>query len=235
MNYEIPSDPPPGADVDGFTYHRDQRGAIIARCVVCKVGFVITSETAKTARANMITHLDTVHGRVAVARNSDRVAPRLLTLLSPTPRQCLGRFQGLLARQRLRPQPPDGEIVEEKNGRNGRRTSKEPQPGTASCFLTRVRPGIRTHPLPRKGPRSRLGGNAPGSLWTTRVHRAPPPNLRQMIRIVPPRAWDPGPWARAGCQGPGLPSGHVGVRKTPPPKLREKTRIVPTSEWHFTR
>jgi len=62
MNYEIPSDPPLGADVDGFTYHRDQRGAIIARCVVCKVGFVVTSETAKTARANMITHLDTVHG-----------------------------------------------------------------------------------------------------------------------------------------------------------------------------
>ena len=62
MNYETICDPPSGADVEGFTYHRDQRGAIIARCVVCKVGFVVTSETAKTARGNMITHLDTVHG-----------------------------------------------------------------------------------------------------------------------------------------------------------------------------
>jgi hypothetical protein len=37
-------------------------GAIIARCVVCRIGFVITSETAETGRANMITHLDAVHG-----------------------------------------------------------------------------------------------------------------------------------------------------------------------------
>jgi len=52
----------PAADVGGFTFHRDQRGAIIARCVVCRIGFVITSETAETGRANMITHLDAVHG-----------------------------------------------------------------------------------------------------------------------------------------------------------------------------
>jgi hypothetical protein len=57
LNHAIPA-----ADVDGFTFHRDQRGAIIARCVVCRIGFVITSETAETGRANMITHLDAVHG-----------------------------------------------------------------------------------------------------------------------------------------------------------------------------
>ena len=56
MNHVIPA-----ADVGGFTFC-DQRGAIIARCVVCRIGFVITSETAETGRANMITHLDAVHG-----------------------------------------------------------------------------------------------------------------------------------------------------------------------------
>jgi hypothetical protein len=55
-------DPPSGTDVDGFTFERDPRGAIIARCVMCKVGFVITSETANNVRANMLMHLDAVHG-----------------------------------------------------------------------------------------------------------------------------------------------------------------------------
>ena len=59
---EPPADPIPAADVDGFTFHRDQHGAIVARCVMCKVGFVVRSETAEAVRANMIAHLDAVHG-----------------------------------------------------------------------------------------------------------------------------------------------------------------------------
>ena len=62
MNDETICDPPLGADVDGFTYHRDQHGAIIARCLMCKIGFVVTAETAKAVRANMLAHLDAVHG-----------------------------------------------------------------------------------------------------------------------------------------------------------------------------
>lgn len=55
-------EPIPAADVDGFMFYRGERGAIIARCVMCKVGFVVTNETAEAVRANMITHLDSVHG-----------------------------------------------------------------------------------------------------------------------------------------------------------------------------
>jgi hypothetical protein len=62
MNDEIPVDPIPAADVDGFLCYRDQRGAIIARCVVCRIGFVVTNETPQAARADMITHLNAVHG-----------------------------------------------------------------------------------------------------------------------------------------------------------------------------
>jgi hypothetical protein len=62
MNDDTICDPPPGADVDGFTFHRDQRWVIIASCVVCKVGFVVTAATANAVRANMLTHLDAVHG-----------------------------------------------------------------------------------------------------------------------------------------------------------------------------
>ena len=50
MNDEIPVDPIPAADVDGFLCYRDQRGAIIARCVACRIGFVVTNETAEAAR-----------------------------------------------------------------------------------------------------------------------------------------------------------------------------------------
>jgi hypothetical protein len=30
--------------------------------VVCRIGFVVTNETAEAARADMITHLNAVHG-----------------------------------------------------------------------------------------------------------------------------------------------------------------------------
>jgi hypothetical protein len=62
MTDETICNPIPAADVDGFTFHRDDHGAIMARCVMCKVGFVVTSETAEAVRANMIRHLDAVHG-----------------------------------------------------------------------------------------------------------------------------------------------------------------------------
>jgi hypothetical protein len=61
MTDETICNPIPAADVDGFMFHRDEHGAIFARCVMCRVGFV-ASETAEAVRANMISHLDTVHG-----------------------------------------------------------------------------------------------------------------------------------------------------------------------------
>jgi hypothetical protein len=54
MTDETICNPIAAADVDGFTFHRDDHGAMIARCVMCKVGFVVTSETAEAVRANMI-------------------------------------------------------------------------------------------------------------------------------------------------------------------------------------
>ena len=62
MNHEIPCDPPPGAYLTGYVFRRDQRGDIIARCALCQVGFVVTAATAEAMRANMIMHLDAVHG-----------------------------------------------------------------------------------------------------------------------------------------------------------------------------
>ncbi len=33
MNYETICDPIPGAEIDGYTFRRDQNGTIIARCI----------------------------------------------------------------------------------------------------------------------------------------------------------------------------------------------------------
>ena len=62
MTYEINCAPVAGADVDGFRFYRDQLGTVIARCVRCRVGFTVRSETAEAVRPRMVMHLEFAHG-----------------------------------------------------------------------------------------------------------------------------------------------------------------------------
>jgi hypothetical protein len=62
MNVHVPCNPVPAAEVDGFQFGRDQDGTVVARCIICKVGFVVTDENAAETRHAMIRHLETVHG-----------------------------------------------------------------------------------------------------------------------------------------------------------------------------
>jgi hypothetical protein len=62
MTYEINCAPVAGADVDGFRFYRDQLGTVIARCVRCRVGFTVRSETAEAVRPRMLMHLESAHG-----------------------------------------------------------------------------------------------------------------------------------------------------------------------------
>ena len=62
MTYEINCAPVGGADVDGFRFYRDQLGTVIARCVRCRVGFTVRSETAEAVRPRMLMHLESAHG-----------------------------------------------------------------------------------------------------------------------------------------------------------------------------
>jgi hypothetical protein len=65
MNHETICNPIPAADVPGFQFYRDQNGRTIARCVVCRVGFVVT------------TGLDAV-----VSENWERKLPATVKVLS---------------------------------------------------------------------------------------------------------------------------------------------------------
>ena len=70
MNYETPCNPPPGvANVPGYRFYRDTRGALIARCAVCRVGFVVTDDNAKAVKHAMRVHMDWLHGQ------GDRLRP----------------------------------------------------------------------------------------------------------------------------------------------------------------
>jgi hypothetical protein len=61
-NYEIVCDPPPGVEgVEGFQFHRDQNGVVVARCVLCRAGFVVGEDSALAVRNSMIVHLAGVH------------------------------------------------------------------------------------------------------------------------------------------------------------------------------
>ena len=62
MTYEINCAPVAGADVDGFRFYRDQLGTVIARCVRCRVGFTVRSETAEAVRPRMVMHLESAYG-----------------------------------------------------------------------------------------------------------------------------------------------------------------------------
>ena len=50
------------AAVDGYTFRRDQRGRLVARCGVCKGGFTVTEANAEAVRGMMIIHRDGAHG-----------------------------------------------------------------------------------------------------------------------------------------------------------------------------
>ena len=50
------------ATVDGYTFRRDQRGRVIAQCLVCKAGFTVTEANAEAARGMMVIHRDGAHG-----------------------------------------------------------------------------------------------------------------------------------------------------------------------------
>ena len=46
-NY-VPCDPPPGVEaVTGFAFQRDVDGVVVARCVVCRVGYTLCPEMVK--------------------------------------------------------------------------------------------------------------------------------------------------------------------------------------------
>ena len=62
MNYGVPCDPIPAADVAGFTFYCDQNGAVVARCVRCRVGFAVREDNAEAIRPRMVMHLEFAHG-----------------------------------------------------------------------------------------------------------------------------------------------------------------------------
>ena len=62
MNYEVPCNPVKAAAVEGFQFFRNRDGAIIARCVRCRIGLTVTDENADRVRYAMVIHLDAVHG-----------------------------------------------------------------------------------------------------------------------------------------------------------------------------
>ena len=61
-NDEVHCNPIPAADVPGFRFTRNQNGVIVARCVWCRIGFVVIEETAERARYAMGVHLQYAHG-----------------------------------------------------------------------------------------------------------------------------------------------------------------------------
>jgi hypothetical protein len=61
-NYEIVCDPPPGVEaVEGFQFYRDQDEVVVARCVLCRAGFVVREASALAVKNSMIVHLAGVH------------------------------------------------------------------------------------------------------------------------------------------------------------------------------
>ena len=56
MDYETMCERPLwAAAVDGYTFRRDQRGRIVARCAVCKGAFTVTEANAEAVRGMMMT------------------------------------------------------------------------------------------------------------------------------------------------------------------------------------
>ena len=60
-NLEFFCNPIPAADVPGFRFTRNQNGVIVARCMTCRIGFVIFEKDAASARSVMGAHHDWAH------------------------------------------------------------------------------------------------------------------------------------------------------------------------------
>jgi hypothetical protein len=61
MNYGVLCDPIPAAAVNGFRFYRDQNGDVVARCVLCSVGFALREDNAEAVRPRMVMHLESAH------------------------------------------------------------------------------------------------------------------------------------------------------------------------------
>ena len=62
MNYEISCRPVSSAEVPGYRFTRDQNGAMIARCLFCRVGFLVRETNTEAVRYAMTAHRDLSHG-----------------------------------------------------------------------------------------------------------------------------------------------------------------------------
>ena len=62
MNYEIACQPIPSADVPGYRFTCDHNGRTIARCLTCRVGFLVRETNGEAVRQAMAMHRDLSHG-----------------------------------------------------------------------------------------------------------------------------------------------------------------------------
>jgi hypothetical protein len=62
MNYELACQSIPSADVPGYRFTCDHNGRTIARCMACRVGFVVREDDAVEVRCAMRAHRDLSHG-----------------------------------------------------------------------------------------------------------------------------------------------------------------------------
>ena len=61
MRNDVPCDPPPGVEaVTGFAFQRDVDGVVVARCVVCRVGYVVSGNGEAATHATKVDR-DSVH------------------------------------------------------------------------------------------------------------------------------------------------------------------------------
>ena len=61
MRTYVRCDPPPGVDtVEGFVFQRDQTDIVVARCVRCRVGFVVSGNGEAASHA-MRVHRELEH------------------------------------------------------------------------------------------------------------------------------------------------------------------------------
>ena len=62
MNYELACQPIPSADVPGYRFTCDHNGRTIARCLTCRVGFLVRETNGEAVRQAMAMHRDLSHG-----------------------------------------------------------------------------------------------------------------------------------------------------------------------------
>ena len=62
MNYELACQPIPSAEVPGYRFTCDHNGRTIARCLTCRVGFLVSETNGEAVRHAMAMHRDLSHG-----------------------------------------------------------------------------------------------------------------------------------------------------------------------------